>query len=375
MSVAQSLTGYEIEVNVSHVNTKKIFLTTMKRTPAQNLYWPVIDSTSIIDGKGIFKRDSVLAEPSWSSGIYYVDTLSGKRMDFSFHNKAQNMGKHGNFILENARIKIYGDMKDASGLTITGSNETDMNMRYGLLQPNTSKINKLIDAAKKKGDNKGLSVALSAKNDSVRSFKQLLNKLTEQHPTSWMILINVYQNASLLTPSELAEITGKFDKTLLATPKGKSLVNFTQRSKSLVIGAKFPTFNYVNSDGKRTTLDNVKGKRGTLIIFWASWCGPCRREIPELKKIYKSYTPKGINMVSISTDHDIVAWRQAMKEESMAWTNLSNLPGDGKIINSTYNIYAIPSVFLLDAENKIVMPDEYDIPTIREYIEKLLSRG
>ena len=80
-------------------------------------------------------------------------------------------------------------------------------------------------------------------------------------------------------------------------------------------------------------------------------------------------------MVSISTDHDIVAWRQAMKEESMAWTNLSNLPGDGKIINSTYNIYAIPSVFLLDAENKIVMPDEYDIPTIREYIEKLLSRG
>ena len=104
--------------------------------------------------------------------------------------------------------------------------------------------------ARKNGDHKALSASLSAKNDSLRAFKTLLNKLTEQHPSSWMVLLNVFQNASLLSPSELAEITNKFDKKVLSTPKGKELVNFTKQSKSLIIGADFPTLTTLIKMGK-----------------------------------------------------------------------------------------------------------------------------
>jgi len=80
-------------------------------------------------------------------------------------------------------------------------------------------------------------------------------------------------------------------------------------------------------------------------------------------------------MVSISTDHDIHAWKGALKKENMPWVNISNLPGDDKLINKTYNITAIPAIFLLDAQNKIVMPNDYRISVLKENIEKMLTKN
>lgn len=375
LSCSQYKKGYEIDVNVSNLNANKVFLYTMKRTPLQGLYWPNIDSASVVNGIAKLKRDTVLDEPSWSSGIYYIDTISGKRRDFVIKDKFKDKGTYGNFILENTHISIMGDAKAPVGLEIDGSPESDMNMRYGLIVPNISAVNKRIDEARKKYDHKLLSEAQDAKNHIVKSFKKRLNILTEQNSSSWMILMNVYQNATLFSPKELIEITRKFDIQLLATPKGKALTNFTKQSKSLVVGADFPQFNYIDDLGKKWSLNDVKGRKGTLIIFWASWCGPCRREIPELKKIFQSYQAKGINLVSISTDHDIAAWRLAMKQEAMPWLNLSNLPGDNKLINSAYNLQAIPAIYLLDSGNKIVMPNENQISIIMENLEKVLRKG
>ncbi|WP_421944729.1 TlpA family protein disulfide reductase [Pedobacter sp.] len=347
----------------------------MKNNAIQKAYWPNIDSATITNGKAKLKRDTLLADASWASGICYIDTLTKKKETFVFKNNFNSKRKSRSFILENGYINISGDIKNPEGLNIDGSLENELNMRYGLLGPNISGVNKRMDEADKKNDSKLLAAALSAKKDSLESFKKKLNKLAEQYPSSWIILLNVYQNASRFTPSELEEISAKFSKSTLETPKGKSLINFTKQTGKLVRGAVFPQFNYSDAVGKKWTLDDVKGKNGTLVIFWASWCGPCRKEIPELKKIHQTYKAKGINLVSISTDHDIAAWKLAMKQEAMGWMNLSNLPGDSKLINSTYNLYAIPSVYLLDAQNNIVMPDEYEIPKIEEHLRKLVEKG
>lgn len=132
-------------------------------------------------------------------------------------------------------------------------------------------------------------------------------------------------------------------------------------------GFSFPAFNYPDTSGKKISLNNVKGKKATLIIFWASWCSPCRKEIPALKTFYSQYKDKGIAIVSISVDQNITAWKKAVKEEKMPWSNIANLPSDGQEIMEFFGIRSVPAMFLLDGNNQILLND----PTFEQVLAKV----
>ncbi len=112
-------------------------------------------------------------------------------------------------------------------------------------------------------------------------------------------------------------------------------------------GKKVPDFTL--SDGK-TLRDFLKGKKYVLIDFWASWCVPCRHEIPNLKKQYALYADKGLQIISISIDKDPGAWRKAKKEENMSWPGYLDQQG----ISSKYNVRFIPMMFLVDHEGRLI---------------------
>ena len=124
--------------------------------------------------------------------------------------------------------------------------------------------------------------------------------------------------------------------------------------RKLQTGKLFPDFNYFTTNSETKKLNDVKGTNYTLIVFWASWCNPCRQEIPELKKLHNEYQKKGVSIVSISIDRDINKWKQALAAENMPWANLSNLPGNYNEVMEQYNIKAIPEMYLLDKDNKII---------------------
>lgn len=374
-SFAQKDKSYQITIKASNIPSKKVYLNTMKRDPSRNLSWPTIDSAGVNNGIFTLYRDTTLLEPSWSTGIFYLDSLTKKQEYLIFQNKFYRNKRNTSFLLENTEITITGDTKSPKGLRLTGSVESDMNERYGLLIPGTYKLDEKIDSLKKAGNKTAIPSLINSRNDSLIAFKKKLFSLASQYPGSWLILLNVYQNASMMTPTELAQITKIFNSKVLETPKGRSLLTFGQQSKNLISGVSFPLFSYFDENRKKIGLNDIKGQKGTVIVFWASWCGPCRQEIPELKKLYQVYKSKGINMVSISTDHDIDAWKGALKKENMPWVNISNLPGDYKLINKTYNITAIPAIFLLDAQNKIVMPNDYRISLLKENIENMLTKN
>lgn len=116
-------------------------------------------------------------------------------------------------------------------------------------------------------------------------------------------------------------------------------------------GKQAPDFAATDSQGNTLMLqDLIKGKKYTLIDFWASWCGPCRQEIPNLKILYNEFAAKGLQIISISIDKDHAAWQKALNEEQFPWPNFL----DKSNIADAYGVKLIPAIFLLDATGKVL---------------------
>ena len=97
--------------------------------------------------------------------------------------------------------------------------------------------------------------------------------------------------------------------------------------------------------------------KATLIDFWASWCPPCRQENPNVVAIYKEFHAKGLNIISVSLDKFADKWKQAIEEDKLSWTQVSNLKEMKDPVALQYGVTQIPTTFLLDASGKVVAVD------------------
>ena len=116
-------------------------------------------------------------------------------------------------------------------------------------------------------------------------------------------------------------------------------------------GNPAPEFTFLNEKGRTVSINKLKGKI-IVLDFWASWCGPCRREIPNMKKYYAEYKTKGVQFLSVSIDAKKDDWTKALKEEQMLWMQ-GWTPDSGKSVLKTYQFDGIPFIILIDKEGKI----------------------
>lgn len=130
-------------------------------------------------------------------------------------------------------------------------------------------------------------------------------------------------------------------------------------------GEKAKEISLPNQSGKQVTLSSLKGKV-VLIDFWASWCGPCRRTMPDLKKLYEKYKDKGFEIYGVSLDADAAAWKRAIKTDGITWTQVNDAPGK---VAGDWNINYIPQTYLIDKTGKIVAAE----PS-HEELEALLQK-
>jgi peroxiredoxin len=127
-------------------------------------------------------------------------------------------------------------------------------------------------------------------------------------------------------------------------------------STGINVGDLAPEINLPSNKGKVISLSSLRGKI-VLLDFWASWCGPCRQENPNVVKVYNKYKDKGFEIYSVSLDMDKGQWLHAIETDHLTWTHVSDLGYWNSVVVPKYQISGIPATFLLDKEGKIIARD------------------
>lgn len=318
------------------------------------------------------KMDSVhLSQFMGNRFVHIQSSAISEKGDFSIKTNVPNpdfyvllLGEDRiNLILkEKADIKIYGDGKDINMFAnIIGAPESSA-MKVFIVQMkqyNTKRTELTNKMRANPTDKVKIDAELKKEYDAFARLRQaylvqnrnsaaLLPALSTFDPaTEWI----AYEQVALQLEKSLPgspTIKNTFDN-YLAQKAQKEALNF------LSPGKEAPDFEELLVDGKtKMKLSDLRGQV-VLLDFWASWCGPCRRENPNVVNLYNKYKEKGFTVMSVSLDKDGNKWKQAIEKDKLSWPNhVSDLKGWSCAAAKKYQVRGIPFTVLIDQEGKII---------------------
>ena len=317
---------------------KKVYI----MDPTLNQRVPVADSIDVANGK-----------------FQYI----GKAMEESFIGVAASTSNPTMFIVDGTPVEI-----DLGTGTLKGSK---LNEKYNGYQVEFNKFEKQMEEicapffqAQKEG--KPQEELMAIRNEVVKNMEpvneemaQFAKKVIKENPDN---VIPAAFIGNVMYDYELAEL-----KELLSDKYAYSSHPMLDRVKQYIeaetkkqgiVGQQFIDIEEPDVDGNMHKLSEYVGKGNYVLIdFWASWCGPCMQEMPNVKENYEKYKAKGFNVVGLSFDRAKEPWVKAIKEGGLDWVHLSDLKFWQTIAASTYGINSIPSSLLVDPTGKVIARD------------------
>lgn len=193
-------------------------------------------------------------------------------------------------------------------------------------------------------------------------------KVAADNKDTWWGPFSMLSYYAYFTPDQKSDLE-QFSPAALNSFYGKCLSD--KILPMVMTDRKVDDFDIIDANGKNTPLSKaVKGKKVYLIDFWASWCMPCRKEIPNLKAIYEKFNKKGLEIISLSIDKNPKAWQKALTEEKLPWPN--GIDKDG--VADRFHVQAIPAIFIVDAATGKILSENTCGEELSEKIETLLAQ-
>lgn len=206
----------------------------------------------------------------------------------------------------------------------------------------------------------------------IEYFKNVIRK----YPRSYYLLQCIAKQACQFKNERMGELVGAFDTSLQHSKSMAEIQSYmtSRPQKGKPIRLDIPLTDPTGQPAQ--AVDTAQPLN--MVVFWASWCGPCRQEIPMLKKLYAQYQRRGLRMVSISVNEKLDAWRKAMAEEKMPWPQYHADSTAHAAWDGTAEILALPAVFFIDQKGVIVATvrgnDATNDTKFRRVVERYLGK-
>lgn len=212
---------------------------------------------------------------------------------------------------------------------------------------------------------------INAYNETKKDGQKVIKQMIMKNKESLVGLMFVDQ----LDAKENIELLEGYAKNLNEKyPDNKFVQNFYKQMTNetrIKIGEPAPEIELPTPDGENMQLSDLKGKV-VLIDFWASWCSPCRKENPEMVRLYNKYKDDGFTILGVSLDEKRKAWLNAIEKDSLTWHHVSDLKGWKSKASNKYNVSSIPHTVLVDEEGRIIARNLRGEP-LKEKLEEIFG--
>ena len=312
-----------------------------------------IDKTSVIDSVTLKNGSFTFSNKFTGDPLNAVLTFNKKGDGFKYDDYKQ-------LFLENGNIIITATDSISKAL-VKGTPTNNDNIRYNdALKGVNDAYSKLEAIQKNATPEQKNSPEFEKQNNktekAIEVQEQAINKkFIQENPSSYLSVVLLESVAYSADYSELEQLYNSLSPNLKATEAGKKFGERLPKLKLVAIGSTAPDFTESDTSGKFISLSSFKGKY-VLVDFWASWCGPCRQENPNLVKAFNRFKNQNFTVLGVSLDRpgNKEKWLKAIHNDGLAWTHVSDLNFWNSKTAALYVVRAIPQNFLLDPNGKII---------------------